>query len=260
LFTFPARHPGNVMKIRDRRLIAAAGWMGTQVFHTLSATLRFDFQSLGEIPVDPLAAPRHSRFIYVLWHENFLIPIIRFGDPSTAALVSRHADGQMLGSLIRSTGMHVVHGSTSRGGVAAVRHILRDDVPYQHLAITPDGPRGPRRRVQPGVVYLASRTGMPIVAIAVGYRRPWRMNSWDSFAIPRPFSRVRCLFGKPLTVLPDMSPAALEPVRERLQEELDSLSLAAENWADRGVLELPPSRPQARTPTPVLKQLVKCKQ
>ncbi len=248
------RNPGFTMKIRHRRVIAAAGWLGTRLVNALSGTLRFDFSSVGTFPVDPVSAPRDRRFIYALWHENFLIPIIRFGEPSVAALVSRHADGQLLGSLIRATGMDIVHGSTSRGGVAAVRQVLRDGASYRHLAVTPDGPRGPRRQVQPGAVYLASRTGMQIVPVGVGHRNPWRVNSWDSFAIPRPFSRVRCLFGEPFLVPSDPSPDALEPFRYRLQMELDRLSIAAEGWADTGNLHLPPTIIQTRIAVPAIQQ------
>jgi lysophospholipid acyltransferase (LPLAT)-like uncharacterized protein len=242
------------MKIRDRRVIAAAGWLGTRLVHALSATLRFDFDCVGLTPVDPVSAPCDRRFIYALWHENFLIPIIRFGEPSVAALVSRHADGQLLGSLIQATGMGVVHGSTSRGGVTAVRKILRDTSDFRHLAVTPDGPRGPRRQVQPGIIYLASRTGMQIVPVGIGHRDPWRVNSWDSFAIPRPFSRVRCLFGEPLPIPSDPNLNAMEPYRYQLQVELDRLSLAAESWADTGVREMHPTIIQTRIAIPTIQQ------
>jgi lysophospholipid acyltransferase (LPLAT)-like uncharacterized protein len=226
------------MKIRDPRLIAAAGWLGTRLVRMLSASLRFEYRSLGRFAVDPLQPPETGPFIYALWHENFLVPIVRFGNPGVAALVSRHADGDLLGTLIRRTGMGAVRGSTNRGGVAAVRELLRDDVAMRHLAVTPDGPRGPRRVVQPGVVYLASRTGMRIVPIGVGHRRPWRVKSWDSFAIARPFSRVRCLFGEPLIVPPDLTLEALAPHAARLQAELDRLNSAAEYWAETGRLAI----------------------
>jgi lysophospholipid acyltransferase (LPLAT)-like uncharacterized protein len=236
----------DAMKIRNRRVIAAAGWLGTRLVRLLSASLRFEEKSVGAFPVDPLQPPETGPFIYALWHENFLIPIVRFGNPGVAALVSRHADGELLGALIGTTGMRVVRGSTNRGGVAAVRELLRAEAGQRHLAVTPDGPRGPRRVVQPGVVYLASRAGMRIVPVGVGYRRPWRVKSWDSFAIPRPFSRVRCLFGEPLIVPPDLGSDALAAHANRLQAELDRLTGAAQVWADTGRLELPPAILHAR--------------
>ncbi|MFO0823933.1 MAG: lysophospholipid acyltransferase family protein [Gemmataceae bacterium] len=232
------------MKIRDPRLIAAAGWLGTRVFRLLSRSLRFEHHCVGGVPVDPLQPPEREPFIYALWHENFLIPIIRFANPGVSALVSRHADGQLLGTLIHTTGMRIVHGSTSRGGVAAVRELMRPGT--GHLAVTPDGPRGPRRVVQPGVVYLASRTGLRIVPIGVGHRRPWRMNSWDSFAVPRPLSRVRCIFGRPFLVPPNLHAEDLAPHVRHVQDELDTLTAAAQDWADTGHLVVPPTILQAR--------------
>jgi hypothetical protein len=108
--------------------------------------------------------------------------------------------------------------------------------------------------VQPGVIYLASRTGMRIVPLGVGHRRPWRVKSWDSFAIPRPFSRVRCLCGLPITVPPDLPPDALGPHAERLQAELAGVTGAAQTWADTGRFELPPPIPQTRVPAAALQQ------
>lgn len=242
------------MKIRDPRMIAFAGWLGSRLVHLLSATLRMDYRSLGQVQVDPASAPRRSRFIYALWHENFLIPISRFGNPRIAALVSSHADGQILASLIHSSGMQVIRGSTSRGGVVAVRRLLRDDLGHQHLAVTPDGPRGPRRRVQPGIIYLASRTGMQIVPVGVGFRKPWRVDSWDSLAVPRPFSRVRCLFGEPLLVPPDLGLDALVPSQVRVQEELDRVTQTAEDWAEHGELRRPATIIHARIAVPAIQQ------
>lgn len=232
------------MKIRDRRLIALAGWLGTGVVHTLSATLRFDHRSVGPVPLDPLQPPAREAFIYALWHEDFLIPVARFGNPNVSALVSAHADGQVLGSLLRAKGMRAVCGSTGRRAVAAVRELLREH--SGHLAVTPDGPRGPRRVVQPGVVYLASRTGLRVVPIGVGHHKPWRVNSWDSFAVPRPFSRVRCVFGQPLAVPPGVRSDALGAHARLLQAELDRVTAAARDWADTGRLDLPPAVNQTR--------------
>jgi lysophospholipid acyltransferase (LPLAT)-like uncharacterized protein len=238
------------MKIRDPRLIAAAGWLGTRLVRLLSATLRFDHHCIGDSPVDPLQAPEREPFLYALWHENFLIPAVRFGNPGVSALVSRHADGQLLGMLLRATGMGVVLGSTSRGGVGAVRELLRPGV--GHVAVTPDGPRGPRRVVQPGVVYLASRTGMRVVPIGVGHRRPWRVKSWDSFAIPRPFSRVRCIFGRALTVPAGLNAEGLNLHVGHLQAELDHLTGVAQDWADTGRLTVPVLTAPARAPAAVV--------
>ena len=121
----------------------------------------------------------------------------------------------------------------TRGGVAALLRILNNRVP--NLAITPDGPRGPRRNMAPGAVYLASRLGIPVVPVGLGYARPWRVrNSWDQFAIPRPYSRARAIFG-PRVVVPDgLSRDRLDGYSRRIEAILNRLTETAEQWAGSG--------------------------
>ena len=235
------------MKIRNRRLIAAAGWLATKAARTLFHTLRFEYRPLGP-DCDPDHLPPGDRLIYCIWHENLLLPALYFGCPQIAVLISKHADGQLLGSLVTAMGMGMVCGSTNRGGVEAVRRLIGEHNPWRHLAVTPDGPRGPRRVVQPGIVYVASRTGMKIVPAGVGYRRPWRAGSWDKFAVPRPFTRARCLTAEPVAVPDGLKAAELEPYRVKVQEEMDRVNALAQDWADTGRLVLPPAGSESRKP------------
>ncbi len=234
------------MKIRDPRMIAAAGRAGAGIARCLSASLRFEHHSVGAVPLDPLQSPEQGAFIYALWHENFLVPITRFGNPAVTALVSSHADGQLLIPLLRATGVQVINGSTNRGGVAAVRKLLRTG--SQHIAVTPDGPRGPRRVAQTGVAYLASRTGQRIVPVGVGYQRAWRLNTWDRLVVPHPFARVRCLFGRPMFVPPAISSHTLVNHARLVQGELERLTHAAQHWAEMGRMEPVPEIIQSRLP------------
>jgi lysophospholipid acyltransferase (LPLAT)-like uncharacterized protein len=227
------------MKIRNRRLVAAAGWLATRAARVLFRSLRFEYRPLGP-SLAPADLPPGERIIYCIWHENLLLPTIYFGCPEIAVLISKHADGQILGGLVTALGMGMVQGSTNRGGVEAVRKLIGDGNRWRHLAVTPDGPRGPRRVVQPGIIYVASRTGMKIAPIGVGYCRPWRAGSWDRFAVPRPFSRARVLTADPVAVPGGLRAADLEPFRLRVQAEMDRVNALAEAWAETGRLTLPP--------------------
>src|SRR5207302_49656 len=100
---------------------------------------------------------------------------------------------------------------------------------------------GPRRVVQPGAVYIASRTGMKLIPVGIGYHRPWRLKSWDRFAMPKPFARARCILGEPIIVPPNLRTAGLEEYRQRVQVEMDRLNAAAEAWAATGRLYLSPA-------------------
>lgn len=218
------------MKIRHPACLHLLGWCGTRLVRLLSATLRFDYVLLGPPETDP----RHSgsqRYIYALWHEHFLIPIVRFRDAPLTVLVSRHRDGELLGHLFATTRMKLIRGSSRRGAVAALLGLLEAAREGSHLALTPDGPRGPRRTVQPGVLYLAAQTGRPIVPIGVGFQRAWRMRSWDCFAVPRPFSRVRCIVGEPLYLPPRLSRERFPQYAELLRRTLNHLCAQARLWA-----------------------------
>lgn len=228
------------MKIRNPRLLAAAGWTATRAAYALFRTLRFEYRPLGP-SCEPARVPAGERIIYCIWHENLLLPTVYFGRPEIAVLISQHRDGQLLGSLIQSLGMGMVCGSTTRGGVDAVRKLVAGDAPFRHLAVTPDGPRGPRRVVQQGLVYVASRAGMKVACVGVGYRRPWRLGSWDRFAIPKPFTRARCVTAEPIAVPPGLKAGELEPYRLHIQAEMDRLNAAAEAWAETGRLDVPPA-------------------
>jgi hypothetical protein len=186
--------------------------------------------------MEPASRSPGERSIYAIWHENLLLPTVLQGAPEIAVLISKHADGRMLDELIGAMGMRSVRGSTNRGGVEALRQLIDADAPWKHLAVTPDGPRGPRRVVQPGIIYVASRTGMTIVPVGVGYRKPFRAKSWDRFAIPKPFSRAVCVTAEPIAIPPNLRPATLEPFRLMVQNEMDRLNDIAERAAETGAL------------------------
>jgi Domain of unknown function (DUF374) len=112
------------MKIRDPRLVKAAGWLGTQFARRLIGTLRFQFHNIGPVMAPVSEIPAGPRYLYCLWHENLLLPAVTLGHPDLAVLISKHADGQILGSLITAQGMGMVQGSTNRGGIEAVKAIV----------------------------------------------------------------------------------------------------------------------------------------
>src|SRR5439155_1822339 len=117
---------------------------------------------------------------------------------------------QLITETIRHLCFGMLRGSTTRCRVEALRRMMKI-CKKAHIAVTPDGPRGPRRRVQLGIIHLAARTGLPIVAAGIAYDRPWRLRSWDRFAVPKPWSRSTCVLAPPIIV-----PASAD--REQLEE------------------------------------------
>lgn len=231
------------MKIRNPRLIKAAAWLGTWFARGVGRTLQFKLHNVGATCAPLGDAPPGSRYLYSLWHEGMLLPVMRIAHPDAAILASKHADGRLIASVIEAAGMGIVYGSTNRDGLKAVRGLIDGTEGRRHLVVTPDGPRGPRRIAQPGVVYIASRTGMQLVPVGVGYQRPWRARSWDKFAIPRPGSRARMIFGEPIAVPDGLKTDGLEQYRLRVQTEMDRLTDAAERWAETNRLDLAAAPP-----------------
>jgi lysophospholipid acyltransferase (LPLAT)-like uncharacterized protein len=179
--------------------------------------------------VDPIHGVNGPR-IYIFWHENILIPLYLRGHCHLAMLLSQHGDAEILARVAYHMGFDCVRGSTYRGGARAIWELFERSR-RQHLTITPDGPRGPRRQLAQGPIYLASRLQLPLVVMGFGYDRPWRANSWDKFAIPRPFSRARAIIGPPLKLPRDLDRAGLEHCRQRVERLLTELTCEAEAWA-----------------------------
>lgn len=220
------------MKIRHPALIKATAFAGAWAIRFWMSTLHYRCRSLG-VNLVPTQKGFSGRYIYAFWHENFLLPAYHYGRHDVRVLVSQHADGRMIGEVCRHLRMRLVHGSTTRGGVEAMRRMLRLSR-TAHLVITPDGPRGPRRVVQMGAIYLAAKTELPIVPVGIGYERPWRLKSWDRFAIPRPWSRSTLIFGNPIHVPSNQGRDRLLEFRYAVEQALNEVSESAEDWANAG--------------------------
>jgi lysophospholipid acyltransferase (LPLAT)-like uncharacterized protein len=214
------------MKLRDPRLIRAAAVLAAWVIRAWMATVRVKVVNLDgdDHPADADVA----RYIYAFWHESLLAPV-RFR-ARVRVLISKHADGELIALAAQRLGFGVVRGSTTRGGGGALVE-LWDCSRRAHLVFTPDGPRGPRRRVQPGVIVLASRSGLPVVPVGIGYARAWRARSWDRFAVPRPFSACVVVAGPAVRVPPDLGRDALDDYRRRVEGGMLEATATAERLA-----------------------------
>lgn len=185
---------------------------------------------------DPSVDPGDNAFagpaIYIFWHEYILLPVHVRPNCHLTMLISQHQDAQIVEYIAHSLGMDVIRGSTYRGGTTALLQLIWQGAGAS-LAIVPDGPRGPRRQLAQGCVYLSSRLQIPIVPVGVGYDRPWRIRrAWDKFAIPRPFSRARLVIGPRIQVPPELEREQLELHRQWFGQQLDELTGLAEDWAE----------------------------
>jgi hypothetical protein len=153
-----------------------------------------------------------------------LLPYL-YGHRGAHVLTSRSRDGELVARWIRRFGLEPVRGSSSRGGADAVRLLARAIRAGREVVVVPDGPRGPREVLKPGVIALARLSGAPIVPTAVGASREWRLRSWDEFRIPQPFARCVVRFGEPIHV----SRAADRPGEEAVRKEVEA-ALRGLSW------------------------------
>lgn len=193
-----------------------------------------DFQaSLYDSTVDPVREDFRGPVIAVFWHEYMLAPFYLRGRSNSAILTSQHRDAEWLSEAARHMGFMTIRGSTYRGGARALLQYIRDRG-MRNLGIACDGPRGPRRRLTQGAIYLSSKLQIPLVAYGIGYDRPWRMPTWDGFALPKPNSRARLIMSPRMQIPAALNRKQVEYYRNRVEGVLLRLTLEAEAWAEAG--------------------------
>jgi len=151
-----------------------------------------------------------ASYIVIFWHETLpSIPIFlrkarQAGmTKQGVGLASRHRDGRLVGNVLLNLGLEQVAGSTSKGGPAGLRGLVRALADGKHVTLTPDGPRGPRRIAAPGVAQLAAYTGVQVIPCGVNISPAITLKSWDRMRLPVPFGRGLLVVGNPITVPPD---------------------------------------------------------
>ncbi len=189
--------------------------------------------------------------ILVTWHGRTMLPISRFRRRGYWAIISTSRDGEYQNQIFKRFGWQTVRGSTSaRGAVQAALTVTKQLRRGATLAFTPDGPRGPSRVVQPGAIFLAQKSGSPIVPAGISaFPRKLSRRSWDHYLIPRPFSRVVWLYGDPIYVPADAKSEAEQALwAARIGAAIDALEAQAEREA--GAAPAAP-RPEPSSADPV---------
>lgn len=181
------------------------------------------------------AAPAKRRFergepvIVATWHGRLLMaPFGWIHSDRTHILVSAHSDGRLIARTLAHFNTRTVTGSTRRGGAQALRRLHRVLRSGGAVGITPDGPRGPRMRVSPGVIQLARLTGAPVYPFVFSARPCRIFDSWDRFVLPLPFARGLYLWGDPIIVDRHADKEAIEAARRALEDTLNALTRQAD--------------------------------
>jgi len=218
----------------DGLKISIIGFLGSVVLRLINLTLRWERLGL-EGSQRWWAGGKPS--ILIFWHgRQLLMPWIYLKHrgsetaPDMAVLISQHSDGRMIAAGMRFLGINSVAGSSSRGGLRSL-HLLIDKLKgNSHVAITPDGPKGPAQKLKNGVIHVAQRSGAVIHPAAFAAEKCWRFRSWDRMIFPKPFSRAIIVKGTPISVPKESTKEGLLVLSASIEAALNDVTLLADNY------------------------------
>lgn len=203
-----------------RAQIAAIAGLGYPLINALGHTLRWRVEGLQHY--DTIISSGRQP-VMAFWHGRILPATYYFRRRGIIVITSENFDGEWIARIIERFGFGTARGSTSRGALKAMLQLVRDMEQGRPAGFTLDGPRGPARVAQPGAIWLAHRTGNPILPFHLEASSHWTMKSWDRTQIPKPFSTVALVVGEPLEVPRDASEEDLESARQQLESRLIKL-------------------------------------
>jgi lysophospholipid acyltransferase (LPLAT)-like uncharacterized protein len=210
---------------RTRLQVTVVGALLAAVLRLLYLTLRVRWTDAAGVIA---RHARGERFVFASWHDGIvLLPLVMVRVPSRLrprVLLSWHRDAELAAQAVLRFGVRATRGSSTRGGIGALRGLLAAHRAGDDLVVVPDGPRGPRCEVKPGLVQLGRATGAPIVPVALAAAPRRRLGSWDRMQVPLPFARVTIRFGTPVDV-GDGGDGA----RARVQAAMDATVAEAED-------------------------------
>ena len=218
------------LKPLKKKMVAWLGpWLAYWTMKILGRTVRFEVIN-PEIPKS--FWERGIPFLLVFWHGRLLMILHSYEGKKVGFLASPHRDGQVVGKALQRFGFHMILGSTNRKGFSAFKKIFKALQNGSDVAVTPDGPRGPRYKAQIGVIELSRLTGSSIVPVTFGASKKIIFKTWDRFLLPYPFSKGVFIWGEPIQVNPNGDRAHVEEKRILLENRLNEITEQADHYFD----------------------------
>lgn len=212
---------------RSEQARAFLCWLGSLYIRLVHATGRWRVVG-GEIP--SAYWDQGKPFILAFWHGRILLmPYCWRRGQAIHMLISQHRDGQIIARTVSHFGIDTVAGSSSRGGSAALRAMLKALKAGRCVGITPDGPRGPRMRASEGIVQVARLSGVPVIPCSFSVRRRRLLGSWDRFVLALPFSTGVFVWGRPIAVPSDAGSEILAGCQKEVEESLNAITAEADS-------------------------------
>lgn len=207
--------------MKGRVQYAVGGALGYATLTALLSTVRYRLTG-HEIRARILAT--RTPIVHVLWHGR-LLPLAHYHrGEGMGTLISRSGDGEYIARVVRRWGYEPVRGSSSRGGREGLQQLVMQVRQGRSVAVTPDGPRGPKQKMKNGALVLAQRTGAPVLPVSAAADRAWWFESWDRFLVPKPFTRVHIAYGEPIFVPPAAGSDEIGTLARRVEMELNRLT------------------------------------
>ena len=173
----------------------------------------------------------YGSIVYASWHQRFFPGITFFASRKPIAImISKSRDGEMIARVVNILGWQAVRGSSSKGGMRALKQIRKLTAVGYRIGHIVDGPQGPFGVVKPGLITIAQFSGAPIVPVIISSQRYWVFNSWDRFIVPKPFSRVFIRFAPPIVVPRGLDTDAFENLRQNVEARIKELVIETDNW------------------------------
>src|SRR6266545_1973630 len=215
---------------KERFLIRAADLAFFVLIKLIGRTARFEIHGRENWEA---ASQDGSIPIYTFWHNRVFLATYFLRRRRIVVMTSQSFDGEYIARFIQRFGYGTARGSSTRGGVGALVEMVRLMRAGCPTAFTIDGPKGPKYVAKMGAVLLAKKTGHPILPFTIRAKKCFRINSWDHFQIPWPFTRACVLISPPIWVEPEANDEALLTRREELQRSLDELNRRGQEWRER---------------------------
>jgi len=173
---------------------------------------------------------KNQNYVLAFWHGTMLLPWYLHGAPNFAALTSKSKDGDLLAKILKKWKYQVVRGSSSTGGDVALGIMVDYARNKYSIAITPDGPRGPRHKFKAGAVVTAKKTRIPVVLAGVAFKKKKVLSNWDKFEIPYFFTTANVIYSEPIYVDSDLTYEETSAVISKCDKELNKLQLQAQDF------------------------------
>ncbi|MDP2960250.1 MAG: lysophospholipid acyltransferase family protein [candidate division Zixibacteria bacterium] len=219
------------MSLKEKMFLSFVSILGPLFILLLGKSLKIKW--IGKENLKPIRE-ENGKVLYAFWHGRMLILSYSHRRKKIQVLISQHRDGEIIARIIERLGFGTVRGSSSHGGYKAILQMANKAKDGYDLAITPDGPKGPAFQVQPGTACIAQRSEIPILPITNSAEKVWTLKSWDRFIIPKPFSKVVIIIGKPIYIPGELTSEQIDLKNLELQENLNRLTEKADNYFKSG--------------------------